>query len=603
MKCNRSHSWATEPTRQVAKQSTRAVAALIGLVPILTLAQVPSDTVYRNGKIYTVENDQPWAEAVAIVDGAFAYVGDNDGVAEWIGDETTVVDLNGRFVMPGIYDSHLHPDLALVPEKVGQFYFEQAVPTPEQVKQQVREFAEENPGDGWIVGRGWQPVVFHQAGITAGRAWLDEFMPDRPVYLIDNSTVHNMFNTKAMELAGLSRETRDPRHGHFLRTEDGDLLGIVEDGAQAPFFAAMPPVPQQAYEEAYKEAVDRLSAVGVVGAKFSQMNVPMIEAVHYLDESKQLTLRVETHLSWKDDYGYVDGRWDHIAGKRLMYRSELVNPNGVKFHFDGVTPSRSSLMLDPYRGEESWRGGDANLTQPEINDVVAYLDQLGIRVDAHCNGDGSAQQFLDAVEFARKKNGPNGPRHQMTHTVFVHPDDRPRFAELNVIPEFSPIYWYNSEFAEGAKTLLTDGQVEGAFPIAEILAAGGRGVVGTDWPVTPLEGIWIGFETLVTRENPWGEMEGAWGTPISLDQAIRMMTINGAWAMELEDLTGSIKAGKSADFIILDQNLFEIDASDIAKTRVLTTIFRGEPVSISDAVSAQVQAQPDRPLAAQISFH
>ena len=426
-------------------------------------------------------------------------------------------------------------------------------------------------------------------------------MPDRPVFLIDRSTVHNMFNTRAMELAGLSHETRDPRHGHFERTGDGDLLGIVEDGAQAPFFAAMPPVPQEVYEQAYATAVKRLSAIGVVGAKFSQMNVPMIEAVHYLDESGQLTLRVETHLSWKDDYGYVEGRWDHIAGKRLQYRSELVNPNGVKFHFDGVTPSRSARMLEPYRGEESWRG-KTNLTQAELNDVLVYLDGLGIRVDAHCNGDGSARQFLDAVEVARKKNGPNGPRHQMTHTVYVHPDDRPRFKALNVIPEFSPIFWYNSKAIEGAKELLTDEQVTGVFPIAEILAAGGRGVIGTDWPVTPLEGLWVGFEALITRENPWGEIEGKFGTPISLEQAIEMMTINGAWAMELEDITGSIKVGKSADFIILDQNLFEIPPKQIHETKVLTTVFRGEPVQIEESVRAQIEAQMDKPFPTRLSF-
>ncbi len=584
------------------RDSIRFLSVLIlSLAFAVPAAAQDADTVYRNGRIYTVEDDQPWAEAAAVKDGKFTYVGDDAGVESWIGGETVVVDLNGRFVMPGIYDTHLHPDLALVPEMIGQFYFEQSVPTPEEVKEAVLEFAAANPGEGWIVGRGWQPVVFAQAGVEAGRAWLDAFMPDRPVYLIDNSTVHNMFNTKAMELAGLSRESRDPRHGHFLRTEDGDLLGIVEDGAQAPFLAAMPPVPQDVYEEAYRRAVERLSAVGVVGAKFSQMSVPMIEAVHYLDESNQLTLRLETHLSWKDDYGHVSGRWDHIAGKRLMYRSELVNANGVKFHFDGVTPARSARMLEPYRGEESWRGS-TNLTQPELDDVLVYLDKLGIRVDAHCNGDGSARQFLDAVEVARKKNGPGGPRHQMTHTVFVHPDDRSRFAELNVVPEFSPIYWYMSEFSVGATELLTESQAAGAWPVAEILAAGGRGTVGTDWPVTPLEGIWVGFEALVTRENPWGEMEGRWGTPITLEQAIRVMTLNGAWSMEIEDLTGSIKTGKSADFIILDRNLFEIDPGEIGGTRVLTTVFRGEPVSVSDEVRAYLDEHQDAPFPTRLSF-
>ena len=173
-------------------------------------------------------------------------------------------------------------------------------------------------------------------------------------------------------------------------------------------------------------------------------------------------------------------------------------------------------------------------------------------MDAHCIGDAAVRLFLDAVEHARQVNGPNGPRHQSTHTTWVQPEDRARFKELNVIPEFSPIFWFPSPASVGLKTLLNDDQVASVFPIAEVLAAGGRGVIGTDWPVTPLEGIWVGFEARVTRENPWGEIEGRFGTPVTLEQAIQMMTINGAWSIEIEDIAGSIKVGKSADFIVLD---------------------------------------------------
>ncbi|NPD48132.1 amidohydrolase [Lentimicrobium sp. S6] len=560
-----------------------------------------AEMVFKNGNIYTVEDSEPWAEAVALLNGEFVYVGKNEGVDSWVGDSTTVVDLNGKFVMPGIYDMHLHPDLALVPEKVGQ----KTVPhlaTPEEIKKLILEVARSTDRDAWIVLHDWQIGPFLEAGIKPGMEWIDSFMPDRPVFLVDNSRVYNMFNAKAAELAGIDQNTRDPRHGYLERDpETGKLTGIVIDGAQAPFWEVMPPIPQTAYEEAYLEAVQRLAAVGVVGAKFSHMNIPMIEAVHFLDENDQLTLRVETHLSWKDDLAKVDDRWDYIAGKRLMYRSDLVNPNGVKFHFDGVVPARSGLMLEPYRDEESWRGS-TNLTNPEIKDVVVYCDKLGIRVDAHCQGDGAARLFLDAVEHARNINGPNGPRHQMTHSTFIHPEDRSRFAQLNVIPEFSPIYWFNSPAVNGMKTLLSDSQVEGAFPISEVLAENGRGVIGTDWPVTPLEGIWVGFETLVTRENPWGEVEGILGTPISLEQAIRMLTINGAWAMEVEDITGSIKVGKSADFIVLNQNLFEINPKEISKTIVLTTVFRGNPVNIEESTRKYIEAQIDKPFPTSLRY-
>lgn len=548
-----------------------------------------ADTIYKNGKIYTVNPAQPWAQAVAIKAGRFVAVGSNYDVEVWIGSKTEVIDLEGGFVMPGIYDMHQHPDLALVPEMMGQFNVPEMA-TPEQIKQMVLEHAENNPGDGWIVAHGWEPPPFMEADVEPGMAWLDSFIPDRPVFLVDRSRVYNMFNSRAAELVGISKETRDPRHGYFKRDPiTGDLAGLVIDGAQAPFWTALPPVSQAVYEEAYERAVKMLAANGVVGVKFSHMNVSMIEAVHQLDEDGKLTLRCETHLSWKDDIGPVTGRWDYIAGQRLMYRSEYVNPNGVKFHFDGVTPARSGYMLQPYR--DSDERGTINLRPAEIKDVVAYLDKIGIRVDAHCIGDAAVRLFLDAVEHARQVNGPNGPRHQSTHTTWVHPEDRARFKELNVIPEFSPIFWFPSPASVGLKTLLNDDQVASVFPIAEVLAAGGRGVIGTDWPVTPLNFTWVGLEALVTRANPWGDLPGTWGTPIPLEQAIQMLTLNGAWAMELENETGSIETGKSADFIVLDRNLFEIPANDIHNSKVLGTVFMGKPVYIEDEVRQELEAR------------
>ena len=546
-----------------------------------------ADTVYRNGSIYTVDPAHRWARAVAVKDGRFVAVGSDADVEAWTGSETEVIDLDGAFAMPGIYDMHQHPDLALVPEMVGQVNLPEMA-TPDHIKQVVLEQATATPNDSWVVVHGWEVQAFNEAGVEPGMAWIDSFLPDRPVFLVDRSRVNNMFNAEAAARAGVSEDTRDPRHGYFARDPiTGDLTGMVIDGAQAPFWAALPPVPQAVYEDAYEHAVKMLAANGVVGVKFSHMSVAMIEAVHQLDEDGKLSLRCETHLSWKDDIAPVEGRWDYIAGQRLMYRSEYVNPNGVKFHFDGVTTGKSAYMLKPYRDGDG--RGSLNLRPAEIKDVVAYLDRLGVRVDAHCNGDGAVRLFLDAVEHARNVNGPGGPRHQSTHSVWVHPEDRPRFEQLDVIPEFSPVFWFPSASSNGLKAFLQDDVVGSAFPVADVLAAGGRGVIGTDWPVTPLNFTWVGLEALVTRSNPWGEEPGAWGTPIPLEQAVEMLTINGAWSMELEHETGSIEVGKSADFIVLDRNLFEIPPNQIHDTRVLGTVFMGEPVHVAEEIRDELR--------------
>jgi len=539
-----------------------------------------ADTVYRSGRIYTVNREQPWGQAVAVQNDKFVAVGSNYDVEIWTGPETQVVDLEGQFVMPGVYDMHCHPNLALVPGLRGEFYLPENA-TPEEIKQLILDYANKNPGDGWIVAHGWDTPSFEEAGITPDWIWLDSFMADRPVFIVDRTTVYNIFNRKAAEIAGVDENTPNPRHGYFERDPvTGDLTGLVIDGAQAIFWDAMPPVPQEVYLQAYERAVKMLAANGVMGAKFSQMSVEMIEAVHRLDEDDKLPLRCETHLSWKDDYIFVKGRWDHIAGKRFHYRSERVNANCIKFHFDGVVQGRTSYYLTPYRDGTT---GHINSTPIEIKDLLVYMDKIGIRVDAHCVGDAAARIFLDGIEEARKKNGPNGPRHQVTHTCWIHFDDRGRFKELNVIPEFSPIYWFPSMQLNGLFTsLLTEEHERTLYPIAEILEQGGKGVIGTDWPVTPLRYLWLGLECLITRRDPFGETPGITGTPITLEQALEMLTINGAWSMEIEDKAGNIMVGKSADFIVLDRNLFEIPANEIHKVEVKGSVFMGKPVFVDE---------------------
>ncbi|MBN8413372.1 amidohydrolase [Halomonas denitrificans] len=535
-----------------------------------------AELVLTNGRFYTVDDATPWADAVAISQGRFIAVGSADQVAAHIGEHTRVVDLGGRFVMPGLYDMHTHPDLALAPGYAGYLDVGLEDPTPEQVSQAILSYADQHPGDGWIYGAYFVRYTFKQAGIVPDRAWLDSIVSDRPVAILDRSWGCMLVNSMALELAAIDVNTPDPRHGYIERDGiTGEPTGILVDGAYAMIHAAMPPTPAHALQRAYREGVQFQSGRGVVGTKFVHVCEHRLDALRTIDQQGQLTVRVEAAISWQDDIFPVKRRWELIAGERHFYRSARLNANAVKFHFDGTHESRSSYLSTPWAEGSAWRG-HLNLTPEHINDMVADMDRKGIRVIAHCTGDGASDLFLDAVAEARRRNGGQGMRHQCAHSTTLLDANLQRFSELDVIAEFSPVGWFPSSFAY-ARAVFGEERMQRAYNFKGVLDAGGVAVMGTDWPVSSLD-PWIGFEAMVTRENPWEETDASfYGEPISLEQAIRVMTINGAWAMGIEHQAGSISVGKSADLIVLDRNLFEVaPRGNIHATQVDLTMLEGE---------------------------
>jgi predicted amidohydrolase YtcJ len=409
---------------------------------------------------------------------------------------------------------------------------------------------------------------------------LDSFIPDRPVAIMDRMWGSSMANSKALELAGVNAGTMDPNNGYVVRDPlTREPNGILVDGAYALIMAAMPPPPQHALERAYREGSRFQSARGVVATKYVHVCENRLDALRAIDMKGQLPLRVEAAISWQDDIFPVKRRWELLSGERHYYRSKRLNANAVKFHFDGTAEPRTSYFLSPWDNQKDWRGS-LNLTPEHIYDMVAEMDRKRIRVVAHCTGDGASDIFLDAVEECRRRNGP-GMRHQCAHSTILHDGNLARFKALDVIAEFSPVGWYPSDFTIGARSAYGD-KLYKAYNVRGVLDHGGVAVMGTDWPVSSID-PWIGFETLVTRQNPWGEMDGHLGDPVTLEEAIRMLTINGAYSMGMEDTAGSITIGKTADLIVLDQDLLALEAEGcvkgrLHKTQVQMTVLEGNVV-------------------------
>lgn len=536
------------------------------------------DLILTNGKIYTVNEAAPWAEAVAIKDGEFIAVGTAADIMDLAIERTEVIDLNGRFAMPGLHDMHTHPDLALAPKYADDMDIGIEDPSPEQVKQAILDYADSHPGDDWIYGQYFVRYTFKQAGLDAGKEWLDSFMPDRPVAVLDRTWGTMMVNSKALELAGITEKTPDPTNGYLERDGiTGEPNGLLIDGAYALIHGAMPPTPVDILRRAYGDGARFQTARGVVGTKYLHVCENRLDALKELDDAGELTLRVEAAISWQDDIFPVRKRWELLSGERHFYRSARLNANAVKFHFDGTVEPRSSYLLTPWPGEDEWRG-KLNLTPEHITDMVVDMDRRGIRVVAHCNGDAASDLFLDAIAEARRRNGPNGVRHQCAHSAILHEENLQRFGELGVTAEFSPATWYPTSFVLGARAGYGPERMKHSYNIKGVLAAGGTAVMGTDWPVASID-PWLALETLVTRENPWGECDGVFGDPITLEQALRVATINGAWSMDLEDTAGSIEVGKSADLVVLDRNLFDKEPKgNIFDTQVELTMLQGRLV-------------------------
>lgn len=543
----------------------------------------PADRVLRNGAIYTVNGAQPWAEAVAIADGRFVAVGDNDEVDTLVGQDTEVTDLQGRMAMPGMFDIHIHPvDGAMATLYDCSFPFTSTV---EEILEHVAGCVSEAESGEWVRGGQWA-VGLATLDQSIDAELLDTVAPDNPVFLMD-STVHNAWvNSLALQRLDIGPDTTDPPGGAIVRDSEGMPIGILIDDAAYNAISTLPDYSPKQYEEALAWIVAMLNRYGVTGFKDAIAEAGALRAYNALDRSGRLNARVAASLIWKREW--IQSHEDHLLNieQRDSYRSERVNPDFIKIFLDGIAPSRTAYMLEPYLPHDAFpadfRGEPLHDSATLTEDVINF-DAQGLTVKMHAVGDGALRQGLDAIEAARAANGPSGLRHEISHAGIMHADDIGRFAELDAIPELAPILWYPVPGVVEAQTAAIGRErAEFSFPIRSLVESGAEPAFGSDWPaVVPTPNPWPGVEALLTRQDPYLEdpQEAKWAEQaVDLETALEIVTINGAKALKVEEIAGSIEVGKSADLIVLHRNLFEIPVRDIAETQVLATIFEGRTV-------------------------
>lgn len=551
-------------------------------------ADMSADRIYRHADFYTIDDSVPRATAVAITDGEFSAVGSDDDVNALRGPDTEVIDLDGAFVVPGMGDLHQHWDMAPLQSRSGWFSWQGGgpAPRPAQLRQALSEFATANPDREWLIGStgSWYEEYFEQDGETADAAWLDSIVVDRPVALQDVSGHNMLVNTLGMERAELSKDTPTPPNGTIRRDEGGNPVGIFSDGAQTLVMRPWPLPSHSVHVTTFADCANALSSLGLTMVKLVHSRRATLEALYELDTAGRLPLWVDVAISWKDDIYPVPERWDWLAGERFWYRSEHVNPHSVKWHHDGTTTGFTAYSLEPYVGRDDYHG-KLHMTTEETIETIEHLDSLGISVVAHTTADGSARHLLDAIEEVRRRRGNSDLPHTLSHCIIVDPVDQARFAELNVVAEVGGTFMYENVGIDQIIDALGERVRSNLYPVKGLVDAGAVVIPGSDLTIgtspAPLEML----ENYVTRRRPTQTLNELpeskpepLGVGISLEQALRIVTINCAYATGSADRRGSITVGKSADMVVLDRDLFAIAPETISHTRVVKTVLQGREV-------------------------
>ncbi len=504
----------------------------------------PADIIVVHGRVYTENPQQPWAQAVAIHHGKIVAVGDDAVVERMRGIGTKVIDAGGQLVLPGFVDCHIHfVDGSF---SLGRVNLEGAR-DPVDIQKRLREYASEHPGDDWILGRGWNYAMFGPEALPH-KKYLDEVFPDRPVF-IEGFDGHTYWaNSKALALAGITRETPDPPNGAIVRDpQTHEATGALKESAQ-DLVAKLIPKPSRAEKLlALRAGMKWANAHGITRVHSAGGD---FEVLDLFDE-----MRRRGDLSVRMYVAYF------LNPPRLRPQDlEAIEHARKKFHDDWIDAEAVKFM------------------------VVAELDKRGLQLFTHAIGDYGVRTALDAYENAEAQNHTRGRRPRIEHIETIAASDIPRFGKLGVIASVQPLHSYpDADTLEVWARNAGPDRASRAWAWKSIADAGGRLAFGSDWPVVTLD-PWPGVQTAVTRQTLEGKPEAGFvpAQRLTVAQAIDGYTLGAAFAGRREKTEGSLEIGKLADLIILSQNIFDMDPHKISATKVVTTIVGGRLIFQAD---------------------
>ncbi len=542
--------------------------AFLGLMLLAFVARAgePPDRLYVNARVWTGDAAAPEAEAFAVRGDRFVAVGTNSDVRKLAGPKSVVTDLGGRRVAPGFNDAHWH-----LPSRRSARL--DAAGSVAVIQQRLVEYAHALPAGSWVVGRGWMPPDFPDN--TADRKYLDAVFPDRPVVIRDRDGHQALANSRALALAGITRQTPDPADGIIVHDARGQPTGLLKEAAASLVTELLPPLSP---DDTYALLLAELESAASLGLTSLQdaTDVGLTEneraAVTRAVAEGKMIVRYRAPLPLEKDVTA-----EQLARYRALRDSTqggLLSYGFAKAIIDGTVDAKTAYMLEPYVGGGT---GLPMWSQDDLDRTVAAFDRAGIQVEIHAIGDGAIRMALDAYERAAKANGPRDRRHRVEHVEVPALADLPRFRALGVIASTQPI-----GATPDATTLLNYAPLLGpqrsarAYNLRQFDDTGAVQAFGSDYPVYTMDPL-AGIYACVTRQTRDGQPPGGWypQNRISVEASLRHYTRDAAYASFDESRKGTITPGKYADFVVLSRDVLAIPPRELLDTKVLLTVMGG----------------------------
>lgn len=547
-------------------------------VGLISQSSTHADRVFINGKIWTADDARPIAEALAISGDKILAVGSTEEIRALAGPDTAVVDLKGRLVVPGFEDSHLHfPGASVNSVRLD------GLESLEAFQKRLAEFAKAHPKLPWITGGGWGYSAFPNQ--TVNRKYIDAVISDRPVYVSERDGHMGFANSKALQIAGITRDTPDPPNGHIMKEASGEPTGELKEAAQGLIEKHISPRSMEDHYDSLLQHMDEAAAVGLTSVQDAVTSLEIFPVFEKAASAGALKLRFRFAPLILPDEGGAPKH--HVLEKPLKeadlakyrelretFTGPMLKFGAIKGFLDGTVDARTAAMFEPYVGGGT---GIPFWEQDDLNKTVALYDKEGFQVMLHAIGDKAIHMALDAFEYAAKTNGTSGRRHRVEHGEVPALADLPRFKQLGVIASTQAMFANpDATVLQNFAVLLGPERASHADSFKLYDDAGAAQAFGSDWGVfdfAPLPAIYC----VVTRMTPEGKPAGGWypAGRISVEAALRHFTRDGAYASFDENIKGTLTAGKLADLVVLSQDILTIPPADILKTKVLLTVMGG----------------------------
>lgn len=535
-------------------------------------ASAIADTLYTNMKGYTLTS--PAGEqavlqefsSMLVENGKIQAIG-GDALVQRFTETDNTVDMQGKTVLPGLTDAHGHI------QSLGNSLLQVDLRDTDSVSaavQKVRTYADEQPQMEWITGRGWNQEQWQQK-IFPSAAHLDEVVSDRPVWLMRVDAHAGWANTATLRLAGIDKDTVAPEGGEIIRDEQGNPTGVLVDNAMQLVEDIIPEPSLEQQRAAYELAFQHLIKLGITSVHDAGINSDEISVYKGLHNQGRMPLRV---------YGMIAATEPKLA--QLLaegpYEShdQKLTIRSVKIYADGALGSRGAALIEPYSDDHDNHGLMVT-SEEKIRDLYQLIIPHGFQINTHAIGDRANRVVLDNMAEIYEELGGRNLRNRIEHAQIVHPDDLKRFNKLNLIASMQPTHATSDK--NMAEDRLGSERMAGAYAWQTLLDQGTVIAAGSDFPVE-LANPFYGLHAAVTRQDRDDMPADGWYAEekMSLEQALRSFTIDAAYSAWQEKSLGSLEPGKWADFIVLGQDPFAVDASNIWQTQVEQTYVAGERV-------------------------